>query len=38
MLRHEALVNHALAAAPAAILCPYDAEHLEADDPRGGRS
>jgi len=30
-LRHEALVNHVLASAPASILCPYDAERLDAD-------
>ncbi|MFZ0042254.1 MAG: sensor histidine kinase [Solirubrobacteraceae bacterium] len=30
-LRHEALVNHALADSPATILCPYDAEHLDSD-------
>jgi hypothetical protein len=30
-LRHEALLNHALADAPATILCPYDAEHLDAE-------
>jgi anti-sigma regulatory factor (Ser/Thr protein kinase) len=29
-LRHEALVNHALAGSGARILCPYDAEHLDA--------
>ncbi len=29
-LRHEALVNHALADSGATILCPYDAEHLDA--------
>lgn len=28
-LRHEALLNHALAGSAARILCPYDAEHLE---------
>jgi anti-sigma regulatory factor (Ser/Thr protein kinase) len=28
-LRHEALLNHALAGTAARILCPYDAEHLE---------
>jgi anti-sigma regulatory factor (Ser/Thr protein kinase) len=27
-LRHEALLNVALAGAPVSILCPYDAEHL----------
>lgn len=29
-LRHEALLNHALAGSGARILCPYDAEHLDA--------
>jgi anti-sigma regulatory factor (Ser/Thr protein kinase) len=29
-LRHEALLNHALAGTGARILCPYDAEHLDA--------
>jgi anti-sigma regulatory factor (Ser/Thr protein kinase) len=29
-LRHEALLNHALAGSDARILCPYDAEHLDA--------
>lgn len=29
-LRHEALLNHALSGSDAKILCPYDAEHLEA--------
>jgi anti-sigma regulatory factor (Ser/Thr protein kinase) len=29
-LRHEALINHALAGSAARILCPYDAEHLDA--------
>jgi anti-sigma regulatory factor (Ser/Thr protein kinase) len=28
-LRHEALLNHALAGSAARILCPYDADHLE---------
>jgi anti-sigma regulatory factor (Ser/Thr protein kinase) len=28
-LRHEALLNHALADSAARILCPYDAVHLE---------
>lgn len=28
-LRHEALLNHALAGSAARILCPYVAEHLE---------
>ena len=28
-LRHEALLNHALAGSSARILCPYDAEHLD---------
>jgi anti-sigma regulatory factor (Ser/Thr protein kinase) len=28
-LRHEALINHALAGSRARILCPHDAEHLE---------
>ena len=27
-LRHEALLNHELAAAPLSALCPYDAAHL----------
>jgi anti-sigma regulatory factor (Ser/Thr protein kinase) len=30
-LRHEALLNHALSASEAKILCPYDAEHLDSD-------
>lgn len=30
LLRHEALLNHALARAQVAILCPYDAERLDA--------
>jgi DcmR-like sensory protein/histidine kinase-like protein len=30
-LRHEALLNHALAGTGARILCPYDAENLDAD-------
>ncbi len=30
-LRNEALVNHVLACAPVSILCPYDAERLNAD-------
>ncbi len=30
-LRHEALLNHALADAPATILCPYDAARLEGE-------
>ena len=30
-LRHEALVNLVLADAPVSVLCPYDAEHLDAD-------
>jgi anti-sigma regulatory factor (Ser/Thr protein kinase) len=30
-LRHEALVNYALAEAEATVLCPFDAEHLDAD-------
>ena len=30
-LRHEALVNHELAAAPVSLLCPYDAVHLDAE-------
>lgn len=30
-LRHEALLNHALESAQASILCPYDAEQLDAD-------
>lgn len=29
-LRHEALLNHALAGTGARILCPYDAENLDA--------
>lgn len=29
-LRHEALLNHALAGSSARLLCPYDAEHLQA--------
>jgi len=29
-LRQEALLNHALAGSRARILCPYDAEHLDA--------
>ena len=29
-LRHEALLNHALAGSGARILCPYDAERLDA--------
>ncbi len=29
-LRHEALINHELAAAPVCALCPYDAERLDA--------
>ena len=29
-LRHEALLNHALAGSGVRILCPYDAEHLQA--------
>lgn len=29
-LRHEALLNHALQGSDATILCPYDAENLEA--------
>lgn len=29
-LRHEALVNTELASAPATLLCPYDAERLDA--------
>jgi anti-sigma regulatory factor (Ser/Thr protein kinase) len=28
-LRHEALLNHALADSPVMILCPYDAENLD---------
>jgi anti-sigma regulatory factor (Ser/Thr protein kinase) len=30
-LRHEALVNVALAAEPVSVLCPFDAEHLDAE-------
>lgn len=30
-LRHEALVNHALAGSGATVMSPFDAEHLEAD-------
>ena len=30
-LRHEALVNHALADSGATIMSPFDAEHLDAD-------
>jgi len=30
-MRHEALVNHALAGSGATILSPFDAEHLDAD-------
>jgi anti-sigma regulatory factor (Ser/Thr protein kinase) len=30
-LRHEALLNLALARRPVSVLCPYDAEHLDAD-------
>ena len=30
-LRHEALLNYVLAAEPISMLCPYDAEHLDAD-------
>jgi len=30
-LRHEALINHALAARDATILCPFDAAHLDAE-------
>ncbi|HET9103842.1 MAG TPA: anti-sigma factor RsbA family regulatory protein [Solirubrobacteraceae bacterium] len=30
-LRHEALVNHELAAAPVSLLCPYDAGQLDAE-------
>jgi anti-sigma regulatory factor (Ser/Thr protein kinase) len=30
-LRHEALVNDVLADAPATLLCPYDAAHLDAE-------
>jgi anti-sigma regulatory factor (Ser/Thr protein kinase) len=30
-LRHEAVINHALADSPATILCPYDADGLDAD-------
>lgn len=30
-LRHDALLNYALNGTPASILCPYDAEHLDAD-------
>ena len=30
-LRHEALVNHALADAPASILCPFDADALDGE-------
>jgi anti-sigma regulatory factor (Ser/Thr protein kinase) len=30
-LRHEALINHVLADSSATILCPYDAERLDAE-------
>jgi anti-sigma regulatory factor (Ser/Thr protein kinase) len=30
-LRHEALVNHALADSAATVMSPFDAEHLDAD-------
>jgi anti-sigma regulatory factor (Ser/Thr protein kinase) len=30
-LRHEALLNHALADAPLSVLCPFDIEHLGPD-------
>lgn len=30
-MRHEALVNHALAGSGATIMSPFDAEHLDAD-------
>jgi anti-sigma regulatory factor (Ser/Thr protein kinase) len=30
-LRHEALVNHALASEAVSLLCPFDAAHLDAD-------
>jgi anti-sigma regulatory factor (Ser/Thr protein kinase) len=30
-LRHEALVNHALAAEAVSLLCPFDAAHLDGD-------
>jgi anti-sigma regulatory factor (Ser/Thr protein kinase) len=30
-LRHEALVNHALAAEAVSVLCPFDAAHLDGD-------
>ncbi len=30
-LRHEALVNQALSASPAWLMCPFDAERLESD-------
>lgn len=30
-LRHEALVNHALAGSGATVMSPFDAEHLDAD-------
>jgi anti-sigma regulatory factor (Ser/Thr protein kinase) len=30
-LRHEALLNHVLGPVPVSVLCPYDAEHLDAD-------
>ena len=31
VLRHEALVNHALAGEPANVLCPFDAAQLDAE-------
>lgn len=34
-LRHEALVNHALGPSSAHVLCPFDAEKLDADTLRG---
>jgi anti-sigma regulatory factor (Ser/Thr protein kinase) len=30
-LRHEALLNHALAGEAVSVLCPFDAEHLDAE-------
>jgi anti-sigma regulatory factor (Ser/Thr protein kinase) len=30
-LRHEALCNHALAGSPLTLLCPFDAENLDAE-------